>query len=294
MASKAKTEVATQSSGGGAVQTFDDDMLNEAAEYAGAGTSNSADDNVLPFLSLLQDMTPQAKKRDALYVEGAEPGFMLNKATRKLFDTHLPVDEQTSPLIVQPCAFHRCVNEWVPRDQGGGFIARHEILPGEKIDDTMKRLGGKQVKDPRDSKGEKLIWRLENGHDLIDTRYQYVNVLDEDGNVVGPAVMSFSSTGHTPARQWMTLQRNAKLAGRVEPAPSWFKKYRVRSIPRENESGDFFVLTIDDLGDDGWIRDARVRAQGLELNKAFSAGAVKAGVEDEGGGVKDDDRGANI
>lgn len=266
------------------------DMASEAAQYAGEGTSGRAEDNVLPFLSLLQDMSPEAKKRDPNYVEGAEPGFVLNKATRQLFPCSVEDGgKEGEQLFVQPCAFQRVINEWIPRDMGGGFVARHEFDDTLSVEDNMKKLGARQMKDPRDSKGQKMIWVKGEGselHDMIDTRYHYVNIMMPDGTTQ-PAVMSFSSTGHTASRAWMTLQRNAKIPtpnGQVV-APAWFKKYRVRALPKQNEKGEFFVLTFDDLGNDGWIQDANIRASGRDLNEAFQTGNAKAGVEEEGTGA---------
>lgn len=257
------------------------DFLDEIAADAGAGTSRNADDNVVPFIALLQDMSPQAKKRDPNYIDGAEPGFLLNKATRGIFDITKSVADGGDEFLVQPCAFHRCVVEWIPRDAGGGFVARHDTQPGQDIDDLLSKLG-KQIVDPKDSTGKKKIWVTPDGkHELRDTRYHYVNILMEDGSLF-PAVMSFSSTGHTASREWMTLMNNFKIkvGDRLITAPSWAKKYRVRSKVKTNTSGDFFVLYIEDAG---VIEDKAVREQGKLLNKAFESGEVKADVEDESG-----------
>ena len=40
----------------------------------------------LPILKLLQNGSGEAQKRNANYVEGAEPGMFFNTVTRKLYD----------------------------------------------------------------------------------------------------------------------------------------------------------------------------------------------------------------
>jgi hypothetical protein len=276
-----KNQVATTSGGSSLPADFMEDVMADA----GSGVSQNADDNVLPFLALLQDLNPEVKKRDPNYVEGAEPGFIYNQATRQLWNTVLAPGEEKDghkgdELLVQPCAFHRCVVEWIPRDAGGGFVARHDPKPGETIDQMLARIG-KQVADPKDSSGDKKIWVTPDGkHELRDTRYHYVNILQPDGTI-SPAVMSFSSTGHTPSREWMTLMNNFKIkvGDQMITAPSWSKKYRVRTRLKQNKKGEFFVHHIEDAG---IITDKSLRELGKQLNRAFQTGEVKPDMEKEG------------
>lgn len=247
-----------------AVAAFDEDFLKEAAELGGAGRTKGIDDNVVPFLTLLQDMSPEAKKRDPEYVEGAEPGMILNKATRTVH----------TELIVQPWAADRCINEWVPREAGGGFRGRHPLIGS--VEASMKAAGAEAKPDPRDP--QKTIWVLPNGNELIDTRYVYVNVLDEERNSATPAVISFSSTGHTVAKQWSTMRNNSVLPNGAEH-PIWFRKYRMRTKAQSNNKGEFFVLAFDDLGDDGWVTNAQFRSKARELFEQFQEGKIRSADE---------------
>lgn len=258
----AKPEVKSQELAG-----FDDDFLREAEELGGAGRTKGMDDNVVPFLSLLQDMSPEAKKRDPEYIEGAEPGMILNKATKTLH----------TELIVQPWATDRVINQWTPRDAGGGFRGRHPIKG--LIEASMEAAGGTEKPDPQDP--NKKIWVLPNGDQLIDTRYVYVHVVGDDGLFM-PAVISFSSTGHTVAKNWSTLRNASKLPNGKEH-PIWFRKYKMKTKPAKNNKGDFFVLDFLDLGDDGWVKDAVLRAAGKEMFDQFSEGKVKSADEVDAG-----------
>jgi len=264
------------------------ELMEELAADAGAGTSQSADDNIVPFIVLLQDMSPEVKKRDPEYVDGAEVGMLLNKATKQLYAAdEKQAEEAGLPILeFQPCYFDRCVVEWVPRADGGGFVARHELQGSPE--QTMEKLGARQVPDPQDP--NKKIWRTSDGkNDLIDTRYHFGHVISEDG--ISPAVLAFSSTGHTASREWMTMMNNFKVPVKqadgttvLKSAPSWSKKYRVGSKPKSNKKGDFFVVNIADAG---VIVDTAVRAAGKALNASVGSGAVRAAQDEAPAGGED-------
>jgi hypothetical protein len=267
------------------------DMMDELVQDAGAGISTSADDNIVPFIILLQDMSPEIKKRDPNYVEGAEPGMYMDRATHKLWAGDEAMAERTGfPVLeFQHCYFDRAVVEWVPRNDGGGFVARHEIRG--TIEDTMAQLGAKQVQDPQDP--NKKNWKTSDGlHDLIDTRYHFGNVVN--GNDPKPAVIAFSSTGHTASRQWMTTMKEFKITdpktqqpmrnanGEILLLPAWARKYSIGTKPRENKKGSFFVATV---ADGGLIRDAYVRAAGKALHDGAKAGTIKASTDEANHGT---------
>lgn len=274
-----KEDEASKQSGALVAQTgsteLSAEMMAEIEADAGAGTSQSADDNIVPFIVLLQDMSPEVKKREADYVQGAEPGMLLNKATRQLYASDEKQAAETGfPLLrFQPCAFDRSVNEWIPRIDGGGFVAKHDLVGS--VEQTMARVGARQV-EVADERGEKrTVWRDATGkHDMVDTRYHYGHAVGDDGSL-SPAVLGFASTGHTASREWMTLMNNHKInaGGRLVVEPSWFRVYNVRSKPKSNKKGDFFVITVDD---GPRIEDAASRAAGKALHAAFSAGTIRA------------------
>src|SRR3990167_7412492 len=71
------------------------------ADDAGAGLPDRRSDPdvyVIPYLVLLQDLSPQVRKAEAAYVEGAEAGVFFNTATRQ------PLGKEG---YVVPCGFQR-------------------------------------------------------------------------------------------------------------------------------------------------------------------------------------------
>ena len=88
---------------------------------AHAGTQNMAqEDLALPFLKVLGQLSPEINKRDGKYVEGAEPGMILNTVTNEIFDGAKGID-------VLPVFYKRQYVEWQDRGESKGApVAIHE------------------------------------------------------------------------------------------------------------------------------------------------------------------------
>jgi hypothetical protein len=103
-------QVATKKEG--ALQT----NLFEADANQGA-QNISQEDLALPFLKVLGQLSPEVNKRDAKYVEGAEPGKIINTVTNELFDE----------IQIVPCHYKRQYIEWQDRGTSTGApVAIHE------------------------------------------------------------------------------------------------------------------------------------------------------------------------
>ena len=62
-------------------------------------------------------LSPEVNKRDGKYVEGAEPGKIINTVTNQLYDT----------INVVPCHYKRQYIEWQDRGTSSGApVAIHE------------------------------------------------------------------------------------------------------------------------------------------------------------------------
>ena len=83
-------QVATKKEGALAANIFEADA-NQGAQNI------SQEDLALPFLKILGQLSPEVNKRDGKYVEGAEPGKIINTVTNELYDT----------LNVVPCHYKR-------------------------------------------------------------------------------------------------------------------------------------------------------------------------------------------
>ena len=55
-------------------------------DQAGGMEGMGSGDFAMPFLRVLGQLSPEVNKRDAKYVEGAEPGMIFNTVTRQTYD----------------------------------------------------------------------------------------------------------------------------------------------------------------------------------------------------------------
>jgi hypothetical protein len=61
------------------------DVMDDILEFAGEGATYDSSEMQIPFIRILQAMSPQLKKREAQYIEGSEQGDMFNNVTMELF-----------------------------------------------------------------------------------------------------------------------------------------------------------------------------------------------------------------
>ena len=211
-----KKEVANVETGG-AVAGFD------YGEDAGAGfEGTTSDDLSIPFLAILQSNSPMVEDDDPA---GSKPGMFFNTVTRELADgdegvVFLPVHKDFATV------------EWVPRDEGGGFVTMHEPN-GDVVKAAIERNDGSRM--------GKL--KMEGGNDLVDTHYVYGLILDETGTEVqGFAVASFNSTKIKPCRDWFTAMYTIK-----GKPPMFANRAVLRTVKQKNKHGSFFNFRVDPL-----------------------------------------------
>lgn len=238
---------------------------------AGKGTSQAAEDNMVPLVYILQDQSPQVLKRNPAYIEGAETGCIW------LRNAPDPIVVGSEGMDFQPCFFEKDVVEWRDRDSGGGFIARHPFQAGEDIDKLATRLGAEKKVDPKNP--QRFIYIVKGtDHELIETRYHVGHVIR--GDQLLPFVIPLSSSGHSFSREWM-FKMNAKRTGSGKPAASFAFVYRLTTRLRKNASGEWFVFTADDgrdvmayTGDEE--KATSLLLAGRALHEAFASGAKQA------------------
>jgi hypothetical protein len=219
-------------------------LKERAKASAGRGVSTDQADNLIPLVYVLQGLSPQVNKRGDAYVEGAEPGdFWIRNAA-------VPIIKGAEGLIFQPCSFDKEWVEWIPLDDGGGFVGR---FPFKAVVETSAiekgrevkgfTLNGRpltQVKDPRTNR---TSLQTEAGNDLVETRYHtgFVNFAD---GAIAPYVIPFKSTGHTSSRAWMGLIMRKIDDGEIVPA--WCYTYKLVTKHRKNKQGEWFVIEAQD------------------------------------------------
>jgi hypothetical protein len=251
-----------------------DELKKMAAGDVGKGTSTAQEDNLIPLLYVLQGLSPQVNKRGEAYVEGAEPGdIWLRNAPKEIIKSE-------EGLIFQPCAFSKNWVEWVPREQGGGrrgmFNYEDMKFDPETKKATLKTPSGVvELKvDYRDGNTNVPLFKMPNGNDLVETRYQ-TGFAEVDGKSL-PYVISFKSTGHTVAKEWMGKQLQHSQIDGKNPDPSWLYFYKLSTKMRKNKDGEWFVLQISDTDR---VATAEEFQRGKSLYTAVMAGEKQIGEE---------------
>lgn len=242
----------------------------------GKGVSTDTADNLVPLIYVLQALSPQVNRRNPAFIEGAEPGaFWLRNAPIEI----IPGDPEAEDggMIAQSCYYFHDWIEWKPRDSGGGFIARHAPLTGDKKEECPV-ADAVRTEDPQNNKRVRFL--RPNGNEVIHTRNHVINVYTKQG--VLPYIIPFSSTGHTTSRAWMQLMNT--MSGGV----GFAAKYKLTTRERTNPAGTWFAV---DVKFHEWCSEAEYAA-GLRLNEAFASGEKQAeapvAASSEGGAGGDD------
>ncbi len=200
------------------------EMARELAADAGRGFEEANREAfAIPFLRILQDLSPQVKKKMAGYIEGAKPGQFFNTVSQELSDT----------LRVIPCHYTQSFIEWTPRDEEGqGFVAAHP--PGSPIILTAVR-----------NKKNKNV--LPNGNILMDTRSHFVLIQHDDGHTEG-ALITMASSGIKVSRRWMSQMRAAviEVNGRLIEPPMFAWSYLLTTEEEANEEGSWYQWVVSD------------------------------------------------
>lgn len=223
----AKTAVTKQEEQPTAV-AIPDDVLSQFGQDAGVGFENvTSKDLAIPFYGVLQALSPQVK-RGPQNIEGAREGDILNTVTQEV----VPGDVG---IIIVPCAFQKMWVEWVPRDDGGGFVAQH---PTDAIlkDTSPNPKSGRPMRP--------------NGNDIVETAYHYI-VRVMDGERFERAIISMTSTQLKKSRRWMAQQMNlqVKVGDRMINPPPYSHMYHLKTMHEEKDSYSWFgwqVLTPPD------------------------------------------------
>ena len=253
--------VATLASSENKALALPEDMATRFADSAGAGREDfGAGDFAIPFIAALQTNSPQVDKTDAKYVDGAEPGMLFNTVTGAIYSAFSGAKDETPGIRVVPAAYQKLFVEWVPRTEGGGFVAQHQPDSAAHKSAT-----------PDPEKPSKL--KLPNGNDLVETAYYYVVI---DGEA-GPewAVIAMTSTALKLSRKWNTLiaAKKIRIGGEDKSVPGFGQVYQVNTVKEKNDYGTWFGLTVKGQG---VVTEASLFDEAKNYRDAVLSGKVKA------------------
>jgi len=198
----------------------------------------------------LGQLSPEVNKRDGKYVEGAEPGKIINTVTNELFDS----------LNVIPVFYKRQYVEWQDRGTSTGApVAIHEA----DSDIVSQTTRGKDYKD-----------RLPNGNYLENTANHFVLTLGASPENVEHALISMKSTQLKVSRKWNSMMMGIKMQGKngLFTPPTYSHIYKLSTVQMSNDKGTWFGWDVSKAG--------AVENRGIyDMAKAFAASVSKGEVQ---------------
>lgn len=233
------------------------EMMGAFMEDAGAGTENiGSEDMKIPFIRVLQPVSPQLKKKDGAYVAGAEAGDVINTVTNQLWKAE-------DGVKVIPCAFVKKFLEFGPYDQGGGF-------KGELAANDPRVLGARR-------EGNKDI--LDNGNELVLSAQHYVQIQDPSTGLWQTGILDMKSTNLKISRQWNTQIQMQQMSsnGKVFKVPSFGCIWHLVTDEYSNDMGSWNGWKI--AGRTSYVEDAELYAACKEFSQMVSAGEVASAAD---------------
>ena len=209
-------QVATKKEG--ALATFD----MEADAQQGA-QNISQEDLALPFLKILGQLSPEVNKTHGKYVEGAEPGKIINTVTNELYDK----------ISVVPCHYKRQYIEWQDRGASSGAPVAIHDADSDIVSQTTR---DKSYKD-----------RLPNGNYLENTANHFVLVVGKNPET---ALISMKSTQLKVSRKWNSMMMGIKLQGKngLFTPPTYSHIYNLSTVQMSNDKGTWFGWDVAKAG----------------------------------------------
>jgi hypothetical protein len=217
---------------------------------ANQGTQNiSQEDLALPFLKILGQLSPEVNKRDGKYVEGAEPGKIINTVTNALYDT----------INVIPVFYKRQYIEWQDRGTtgSGAPVAIHDA-DSDVVNQTTR---GKDYKD-----------RLPNGNYLDNTASHFVLTVGDNPST---ALISMKSTQLKVSRKWNSMMMGIKMQGKngLFTPPTYSHIYKLSTTQMSNDKGTWFGWDVSKVGP---VEDANLYGTAKTFAESVGKGEVQA------------------
>lgn len=231
---------------------------------AGAGMEGTTQESfAIPFLSVLQKISPQCEETDTAYVPGAKAGMLFESVSKGLYDGKKGID-------FIPCAYRRTFLRWAPRGSEGGYKGEYspEVVVAMRENGQLVEFEGR------------LYFPLEDGTvnpkrcDFVaDTRNHYVLLIDEDG-LLRECLLSLTSTQIKKSKMLMSLLAGKKVNGKIKP--TFATVIHANTALESNDKGQWHGINFADAGP---VTDRAVFEAAKAFYQSVAAGAIKASYE---------------
>jgi hypothetical protein len=236
-------------------------------EDFGSGFEGTDKDSfAIPFLQILQKMSPLVDEDSPKHIEGAKAGMLYNTVTHKLYDGK-------AGITVIPCFYKRSYVQWGGREAAdGGF--KGEFTPEQIVE--MQNRGEIVVHEG------KLLKPLSDGSInekksdyFADTRSHFVIIVDPENGEIGQAILALSASQVKASKMLMTSLQQKKVdtpRGKMTP-PTFANVVKVTTVGMSNDKGSWSGVRFDL---EGLVTDQHIFSEAKAFYKAIAAGDVKA------------------
>ena len=227
-------------------------ILDDILETAGEGVDYETSELQIPFIRVIQALSPQIKKSDAAFIKGAEQGDLFNTVTGEVW-------KGEEGINVIPCYQETKHLEFTPRDQGGGFVG--ELPAGAPNILKTTRQGAKET--------------LPSGNELVKSDQHYCMVLNKDGSAQ-PAIVDMKSTQLKISRRWKTQIAMQKIPDKngVMRTPALFATiWNLKTVEESNDMGTWYNYTIEKVD---LVKDKNLFIDAKNFRSSVESGAAKA------------------
>jgi len=233
------------------------DVMEMFEADAGQGLDYETSELQIPFIRVIQALSPQIKKSDPQYIAGAAQGDIFNTVTGQ----HWTGEEG---ITVIPCYQEVKYLKFKPREQGGGFMG--ELRKDDPDVTRTTRSGAKEI--------------LPDGNELVKSDQHYCLILDEDG-IPGFGIVDMKSSSLKVSRRWKTqlkmlTVKNPKT-GELKTPPLFGTQWKLSVIEESNDMGSWFNWTIAPAG---FVTDKETYNAAKAFRESIQSGAAKAVAED--------------
>ena len=196
--------------------------LDDLIADAGVGSEElAAEDIAIPYLGILQGLSPQVTEGKEGYIEGARASMLFNNVTGDIYEG------RKEGLMIVPCYYNKKWNVWMDRDVGGGLVDVHDTA--EILQDCEKNEKGQYVL--KDNK-QMLVF---------ETAYHYVLRLNEEIGEMERMVIGLKSTGLKANRKLNHAITSAKIPGHpTVTAPRFMFAYKLTTFLEEKNGNSWW------------------------------------------------------
>ena len=227
-------------------------ILDDILETAGEGVDYETSELQIPFIRVIQALSPQIKKSDAAFIKGAEQGDLFNTVTGEVW-------KGEEGINVIPCYQETKHLEFTPRDQGGGFVG--ELPAGDPNILKTTRQGAKET--------------LPSGNELVKSDQHYCMVLNKDGSAQ-PAIVDMKSTQLKISRRWKTqiaMQKIPDKNGGMRTPALFATIWNLKTVEESNDMGTWYNYTVEKVD---LVKDKNLFIDAKNFRSSVESGAAKA------------------